>query len=215
MFFDKMKSVDSKKISLITILNIVIFYVLYRVAIFIVNNTRFYEWFLISDIVSITLVVGLISIFSFFLYSSVYDDDYFHMFSLMYISIYFEFVMMTFLSRPLNVFGLMEVNKIFVGFASIFRTVIIWLTYYEQNPINRYLHNNKIYAVFLSIIITFMCIMTDLYLMTCNILNSHMPLINFIKISVNIATFIILIKFSIQYVNRGCFKTPYLIFRLI
>ena len=70
MFFDKMKSIDSKKISLITILNIVIFYVLYRVAIFIANNTRFYEWFLISDIVSITLVVGLISIFSFFLYSS-------------------------------------------------------------------------------------------------------------------------------------------------
>ena len=38
MFFDKMKSIDSKKISLITILNIVIFYVLYRVAIFIANN---------------------------------------------------------------------------------------------------------------------------------------------------------------------------------
>ena len=202
MFFDKMKSIDSKKISLITILNIVIFYVLYRVAIFIANNTRFYEWFLISDIVSITLVVGLISIFSFFLYSSVYDDDYFHMFSLMYISIYFEFVMMTLLARSLNVFGLMEVNKIFVGFASIFRTIIIWLTYYEQNPINRYLHNNKIYAVFLSIIITFMCIMTDLYLMTCNVLNSHMPLINWIKVSVNIATFIILIRFSIQYVNK-------------
>lgn len=201
MLFNSTHS-NSKQIIYISLLNIILFLILYKFSIYFANNTRFYEWIIVKDIVGINLIVGFISIFSFFLYSYLYDDDYFHMFSLMYISIYFEFVIMSFFGRKLNVFELMEVNKVFIGLSSIFRTIIICLTFFDQNFINKYLHKNKIFAVFLSVSITFICIMLDIFCMQNNILNSYIPLIKIIKFIANSITFIILIKFCILYVNK-------------
>lgn len=193
---------NSKKITFITLLNILSFFILYKFNIYLTNYTRFCEWRIVKDIVGINIIVGFISIFSFFLYSYLYDDDYFHMFSLMYISIYFELVFMTFLGETFNVIELMEINKVFIGLASLFRTIIIWLAFYEQNPINKYLHNNKVYAIFLSIFITTICLLFDIYVMQHELLNSHILIIKTLKVIVNIFTYIILIKFSILYVYR-------------
>ena len=196
------KNYNSKQVMYVSILNILSFYIFYKMTIYIVNNTRFYELLIVKDIVGINLIVGFISIFSFFLYSYLYNDDYFHMFSLIYISLYFEFVYMTFLGSKLSIFDLMETNEIFIGIASLFRTAIIWLAFYEDNKINKYLQKNKILAIFLSVCITFVCITLELYLMNNNRLNHHIGAIKFIKYSGNIITFIILIKFCNSYISK-------------
>ena len=193
---------NSKKIIFITLINIISFFVLFKLNIYIANYTEFYRWIIVKDIVGINIIVGAISIFSFFLYSYLYDDDYFHMFSLMYISIYFELVFVTFFGESLDVFGLMEINKVFIGLSSIFRTIIIWLAFYEQNPINKYLHDNKIYAIFLSVFITAVCVLVDINIMKHDLLNSHILIIKTIKVIVNMFTYIILVRFSILYVYK-------------
>ncbi len=193
---------NSKKIIYIVLMNILSFSILYKLNIYIANYTNFYKWIIVKDIIGINIIVGFISIFSFFLYSYLYNDDYFHMFSLVYISIYFELVFMTFLGPELNISDLMETNKVFIGLASIFRTIIIWLAFYKQNSINKYLHNNKVYAVFLSIFITTICLLLDVYVMKHDLLNSHISIINNIKLIVNIFTYCMLIRLCILFVNK-------------
>ena len=199
---NKIIKFDSKKVLLIIFLNIISFYILYKLSIIIAHNTNFYELVIVKDIVGINVIVGLISIFSFFLYSYLYDDNYFHMFSLMYISIYFEFIIITFFGKNLNVLQLADENSIYLGASSIFRTFIIWLTFYEHNSINRYLLNNKIYSIFLSMFLTLFCIFTDIFFMKNNIINSHIMLIKFIKFTINILTYIVLIKLCLQYLKN-------------
>lgn len=199
---NKIIKFNSKKVLLIILLNIIGFYTLYKLSIIIAHNTSFYECIIVKDILGINIIIGLISIFSFFLYSYLYDDDYFHMFSLMYISIYFEFIIITFFGQKLNVLELMEANKVFLGLTSIFRTFIVWLAFYERNIINRYLLNNKIYSIFLVMFLTLCFIFMDIYFMKNDILISHIMLIRFIKVTINILTYIILIKFCIQYLKN-------------
>ncbi|MDO5517330.1 MAG: HAMP domain-containing sensor histidine kinase [Clostridium sp.] len=202
MLTKKIYSIDSRRIILIAIINIICFYALFKLNIFIANKTNFYNLIIVRDIVGINLVIGFLSIFSFFLYSYLYNDDYFHMFALMYVSIYFEFSFMSFFAYNLDVFHLMDVNKAFIGFASIFRTVIICLTYYDENPVNRYLHKHQIIGFMLSILITLGCILSDVYLMKHDLINSSMYLIKAIKLIVNIVTYTALIGFCIQYVHK-------------
>lgn len=193
---------NSKKITFITLLNILSFFTLYKLSIYIANYTSFCEWRIVRDIVGINIIVGFISIFSFFLYSYLYNDDYFHMFSLVYISIYCELVFIAFLGEMFNVFELMEINTVFIGLAPLFRTIIIWLAFYEQNPINRYLNKNKLFSILLSIFITTICLLLDIYIIKHELLNSHILIIKALKIITNTLTYVILIKFSILYVYR-------------
>ncbi len=202
MLSEVIKKANTNRILFIVFLNIISFYLIYKMNIFIANNTKFYEWTIVKDIVGINIIIGFISIFSFFLYSYLYDDDYFHMFCLMYISIYFEFLVMTFIAKKINVFYLMDVNKVFVGLASMFRTLIILLTLFENNFINKYLHKNKIIAILLSMGITLGCISLDIWFMKSNVLNSYINIIRIIKWWVNTATFVALVGFCIQYVYK-------------
>lgn len=202
MLSEVIKKTNRNRVLFIVFLNISSFFILFKINIFIANNTHFYELRIVKDIVGINLIIGAISIFSFFLYSYLYDDDYFHMFCLMYISIYFEFLVMTLMIMEVDVFYLMDVNKVFVGLASMFRTLIILLTFFENNIINKYLHENKIIAILLSMAITFGCICLDIWFMENNTLNSYINIIRIIKICVNTATFIALIGFCVQYVYK-------------
>ena len=192
----------SKGIMYALILNVLIFFILYQFNIYIANNTKFYELLIVKDIIGINVIVGFISIFSFFLYSYLYDDDYFHMFFLIYISLYFEFVFITLFRYKLSILNLIESDMVFIGIAAIFRTIIMWMAFYDENCINIYLKKNKVLAVFLSIIITFMCIVLELYLMEHNILSSYTIIIKFIKYLGNIITSIILLKFCILYLRK-------------
>ena len=114
MLSEVIKKTNRNRVLFIVFLNIASFFILFKINIFIANNTHFYELRIVKDIVGINLIIGAISIFSFFLYSYLYDDDYFHMFCLMYISIYFEFLVMTVMIMEVDVFYLMDVNKVFV-----------------------------------------------------------------------------------------------------
>lgn len=202
MIFNKLNSINSKRIMLIILINVLCFYILFRFNIFLANKTQFYNLIIVKDIIGVNLLVGLLSIISFFLYSCLYNDDYFHMFSLMYVSIYFEFLVMTFFATNLNVFYLMDVNKVFLGLASIFRTVIICLTFFDENPINKYLNKHKIYGVVTSMAITLICIFVDIYLMKNDLLNCAIYYIKFVKLIINIITYLVLLGFCIQYVHK-------------
>ena len=202
MIFNKLNSINSKRIMLIILINVLCFYILFRFNIFLANKTQFYNLIIVKDIIGVNLLVGLLSIISFFLYSCLYNDDYFHMFSLMYVSIYFEFLVMTFFATNLNVFYLMDVNKVFLGLASIFRTVIICLTFFDENPINKYLNKHKIFRVVTSMAITLICIFVDIYLMKNDLLNCAIYYIKFVKLIINIITYLVLLGFCIQYVHK-------------
>lgn len=195
----KLNTNNLRKITAAVIFNLSILLTCYILCVVIPNNSNFKEWYLVKDITGINLVIGLISIFSFFLYSYLHNDDYFYMFSLMYISIYFEFVFSTFFAHKFNLLDLVEINKTSLELSSIFRTIIMWLAYYEHNFINKYLIKNKIYSIFLSIFITLFCILSDIYLLNSNILNSYTIIINFIKFISNLFAYIVLIKFFILY----------------
>lgn len=202
MLLGKKYTVESRRIILITIINIICFYAFFRLNIFIANETNFYNLILVRDIVGINLVMGFLSIFSFFLYSYLYNDDCLHMFALMYVSIYFEFTFMSFFAYNLDVFYLMDVNKAFLGLASIFRTIIICFIYFDENPVNKYLHKHKILGIMFTVLITLGCILTDVYLMKHDLINSSMYLIKGIKVIVNIITYAALIGFCIQYLHK-------------
>ena len=125
MLLNRIKPINTKQIILISSIVSLCFFILFKFCIFLANDIRFYNLILGRDIIGINLVIGLLSIFSFFLYSYMYDDDYFHMFSLMYVSIYFEFLLMTFWTKKLGILNLMEGSKGFLGLAYIFTTIII------------------------------------------------------------------------------------------
>ena len=190
---------NSKKIIQIIFLNIIMFYVFYKLCIFIANKTSFFELNIAKDIIGINIVLGFISIFSFFLYSYLYTDDYFHMFSLMYISIYFEFMFCTFMGERFNLIKLIENNNLVLGLQYFFRTSIMWLAFYKNNFINKYLTRNKIYSIFLSMIITLICLITEIYIYNTGISNSDSIILEIVQAFINGITYILLIRFSILY----------------
>ncbi|NME81691.1 HAMP domain-containing sensor histidine kinase [Clostridium sp. SM-530-WT-3G] len=202
MLLNKIKLMNIKQIVLISSIASLCFFVLFKLSLYLANNTTFYNWIIVRDIVGINLVIGFLSIFSFFLYSYLYNDDYFNMFSLVYVSVYFEFVVMTFFSQKVNIFLLMEGSRGFLGLSDIFRTIIIFLTFFENNSITKYINKHNILAVIISIIITRFCIFTDIYLIKNWMLNPIINVIEISKIIMNIVTYLLLLGFCIQYLNK-------------
>lgn len=78
----------NKKLILLIITNVISFYIIFRLNIFMANNVDLAELTLIKDIKGINYIIGFISVFCCFLYYYLYEENYFFMFSLIYLSIY-------------------------------------------------------------------------------------------------------------------------------
>lgn len=202
MLLNKVKLINSKQIILISSIVSLCFIFLFKLSVYLANNTSFYNWIVVKDIVGINLVIGFLSIFSFFLYSYLYNDDYFNMFSLVYVSVYVEVLIMTFFSKSVDIFVLMEGSKGFLGLADIFRTIIIFLTFFDDNPITKYVNKHNILAIIISIIVTRFCIFTDIYIIKHLMLNDIIIVIELSKLIMNTVTYFLLLGFCVKYFHK-------------
>lgn len=195
-----------KKFILILILNTIGFYIMFKLSILVANNLNFYNLIISRDINGINYVIGFIAIFCCFLYYYLYEDDYFYMFSLTYISIYLEFLIGDILMQKLNIIGLLAFNPNFIGFASIFRTILLYLAIFNKNKVNRYLNKHRIIGIAIVAFITFLCIKMDLMVIQDNLHIINQPIINLLKNIINAVTYLLLIEVSSKYFNEKNFN---------
>ncbi|NFL90702.1 sensor histidine kinase, partial [Clostridium botulinum] len=87
MLTEGIKGINKKLITIILI-NLISFYLTFRLNIIIANNVNLSSLTLVKDIKGINYIIGFISVFCCFLYYYLYEDNYFYMFSLTYVSIY-------------------------------------------------------------------------------------------------------------------------------
>lgn len=195
-----------KKFIFILILNTIGFYIMFKLSIFVANNLNFNNLIISRDINGINYVIGFLSIFCCFLYYYLYEDDYFYMFSLTYISIYLEFLIGDILMQKLNIIGLLAFNPNFIGFASIFRTILLYLAIFNKNKVNRYLNKHRIIGIAIVAFITFLCIKMDLMVIQDNLHIINQPIIDLLKSIINIVTYLLLIEVSRKYFNEKNFN---------
>ncbi|WP_315082273.1 HAMP domain-containing sensor histidine kinase [uncultured Clostridium sp.] len=196
----------NKKLILIIIINSISFYAIFRLNIIIANSFDLRNLTLVKDIRGINYIIGFLAIFCCFLYYYLYEDDYFYMFSLNYISIYSEFVLIDFLMRSIDIMGLMNSNSVFIGFASIFRTILLYLTIFNKNKITKSLCENRFIGVVFVLIINFACIKLDL-----NIMQNYSHAINtdilmLIKKVINLATYLLILEVCAKYFKEKKFN---------
>lgn len=195
-----------KKFTLMLILNTIIFFIMFKSSIFISNNFNFYNLIISKDIIGINYVIGFISIFCCFLYYYLYEDAYFYMFSLTHISIYSEFLIVNMLIKNVDITGLLNLNPTFIGFASIFRTILLYLTVFDENKVNKYLNKYRIFGISIVVAITFLCVKIDLTIIKENLHIINITIIRLLKNGINVATYLLLIKVCIKYFDEKNFN---------
>lgn len=196
----------TKKFIFILVLNTIGFYIMFKLSIFVANNLNFYNLIISRDINGVNYVIGFLAIFCCFLYHYLYEDDYFYMFSLTYISIYLEFLIGDLLMKNVNIIGLLAFNPNFIGFASIFRTILLYLAIFNKNKANKYLNKHRIIGVVIVAFITFLCIKMDLIVIQDNLHVINQPIINLFKNIINVVTYLLLIEVSRKYFNEKNFN---------
>ncbi|NFG22964.1 HAMP domain-containing histidine kinase [Clostridium botulinum] len=205
MLTEGIKGINKKLITIILI-NLISFYLIFRLNIIIANNVNLSSLTLVKDIKGINYIIGFISVFCCFLYYYLYEDNYFHMFSLTYVSIYSEFLIVDFLTRYIDVMSLIRSNYSFIGFASIFRTVLLYLTIFNKNKITKLLCKNRLIGVVLVLVFNVLCVLMDL-----NIMQYYSHIINIdvlmkIKKVINLATYMLILEVCVKYFKEKEFN---------
>ncbi|NFP00991.1 HAMP domain-containing histidine kinase [Clostridium botulinum] len=196
----------NKKLIIIILINLISFYLIFRLNIIIANNVNLSSLTLVKDIKGINYIIGFISVFCCFLYYYLYEDNYFYMFSLTYVSIYSEFLIVDFLTRYIDVMSLMRSNSSFIGFASIFRTVLLYLTIFNKNKITKLLCKNRLIGVIFVLVFNVLCVLMDL-----NIMQYYSHIINIdvlmnIKKIINLATYMLILEVCVKYFKEKEFN---------
>ncbi|NFO15151.1 HAMP domain-containing histidine kinase [Clostridium botulinum] len=205
MLTEGIKGINKKLITIILI-NLISFYLIFRLNIIIANNVNLSSLTLVKDIKGINYIIGFISVFCCFLYYYLYEDNYFYMFSLTYVSIYSEFLIVDFLTRYIDVMSLMRSNSSFIGFASLFRTVLLYLTIFNKNKITKLLCKNRLIGVVLVLVFNVLCVLMDL-----NIMQYYSHIINIdvlmkIKKVINLATYMLILEVCVKYFKEKEFN---------
>ncbi|MBN1052274.1 MULTISPECIES: HAMP domain-containing sensor histidine kinase [unclassified Clostridium] len=196
----------NKKLILLIITNVISFYIIFRLNIFMVNNVDLAELTLVKDIKGINYIIGFISVFCCFLYYYLYEENYFFMFSLIYLSIYSEFLIVDFLTKHINISALMHSNSSFVGFASIFRTLLLYLTIFNQNKVTKGICKNRFATVIFVLISNVLFILMDLNIMKYYSHVINIDVLMIIKNIINLATYLLILEVCIKYFKEKEFN---------
>lgn len=196
----------NKKLILIIVINLISFYVIFKINIAVANNINLNNLTIVKDIKGINYIIGFISIFCCFLYYYLYEDDYFYMFSLNYISIYSEFVIVDFFSKYIDILQIMSSKSLFIGYASVFRTIILYLTIFNKNKITKTLCKNRFIGVVSILVINVFCILIDSNLLHNYVYNINTNVLLIINDIINLATYLLILEVCIKYLNEKNFN---------
>lgn len=204
----KWKKSINKNFIIIFLLHTIVFGLLYGISIFAVNNLNLSNSIILKDINGIIYVVGAISIFCCVLYYYIHKDEYFYMFSLNYISIYVEFLMINHLSfkEDINFFAGVTLNYASIGFGSIIRTILICLMVYDKNKVNKYLCKYTLLGILLLIIMTIGGVKLDIFLFKEHVHVIRRESIVIIKNLINFVTYLLLVEMCRKYFRKKNFN---------
>ncbi|AOR23657.1 sensor histidine kinase [Clostridium taeniosporum] len=205
MLKEEIKGIN-KKLILIILINLISFYLIFKLNIVIANNINLNELTLVKDIKGINYIIGFISIFCCFLYYYLYEDDYFYMLSLNYISIYSEFIFVEFFIKHADIIGLMHSNSVFIGLTSIFRSILLYLTIFNKNKITKLLCENRFVGIVFVLIINAICIITDLNITENYHYISNINILFLIKQVINLVTYSLILEVYVKYFKERKFN---------